>query len=37
VSGARLDLRSEWPADLVPALREAAADPNLLAQRNPLQ
>src|SRR3989449_6270721 len=33
VSGARLDLRSEWPADLVPALRGAASDPNLLAQR----
>src|SRR2546427_560974 len=37
VSGARLDLRSEWPAGLVPALRGAAADLNLLAQRNPLQ
>src|SRR2546426_8537194 len=30
-------LRSEWPADLLPALAEAAADPSLLAQRNPLQ
>src|SRR2546426_1171260 len=37
VSGARLDLRSEWPADLVPALRGGAADPNLLAPRHPLQ
>ena len=37
VTGARLLLRSEWPADLIPALAEAAADPILLAQRNPLQ
>lgn len=37
VTGARLVLRSEWPADLAPALAEAAADGNLLAQRNPLQ
>jgi 23S rRNA pseudouridine1911/1915/1917 synthase len=37
VTGARLELRSEWPADLVPALAEAAGDPSLLAQRNPLQ
>src|SRR5213076_2404482 len=37
VSGAPLDLRPEWPADLVPALREAAVDPTLLAQGNPLQ
>jgi 23S rRNA pseudouridine1911/1915/1917 synthase len=37
VSGAPLVLRSEWPADLTPALAQAAADPNLLAQRNPLQ
>ena len=37
VSGAPLVLRSEWPADLTPALAAAAADPNLLAQRNPLQ
>jgi 23S rRNA pseudouridine1911/1915/1917 synthase len=36
-TGARLALRSEWPAELVPALAEAAEDPNLLAQRNPLQ
>jgi hypothetical protein len=37
VTGARLVLRSEWPADLAPALAEAAADRDLLAQRNPLQ
>ena len=37
VSGAPLTLRSEWPVELVPALAEAAADSNLLAQRNPLQ
>jgi 23S rRNA pseudouridine1911/1915/1917 synthase len=37
VTGAPLVLRSEWPADLVPALAEAAADATLLAQRNPLQ
>ena len=37
VSGARVELRSEWPADLLPALAEAAHDANLLAQSNPLQ
>ncbi len=37
VTGARLVLRSEWPRDLAPALAEAGGDPNLLAQRNPLQ
>jgi 23S rRNA pseudouridine1911/1915/1917 synthase len=37
VTGAPLELRSEWPPDLVPALAEAAGDPTLLAQRNPLQ
>ncbi|HVH68045.1 MAG TPA: RluA family pseudouridine synthase [Gemmatimonadales bacterium] len=37
VTGVRLELRSEWPADLVPALAAAGADPSLLAQRNPLQ
>jgi 23S rRNA pseudouridine1911/1915/1917 synthase len=37
VTGARVTLRSEWPVDLLPALAEAAADPGLLAQRNPLQ
>ncbi|HEX4600588.1 MAG TPA: RluA family pseudouridine synthase [Gemmatimonadales bacterium] len=36
-TGAPLTLRSEWPADLRPALAAAAADPSLLAQRNPLQ
>jgi hypothetical protein len=30
-------LRSPWPADLLPALAEAAGDANLLAERNPLQ
>ncbi len=37
VTGGRLTLRAEWPADLQAALAEAAADPNLLAERNPLQ
>jgi len=37
VSGVALSLTSEWPEDLRPALAEAAADVNLLAQRNPLQ
>ena len=37
VSGAPLQLVSEWPADLRPALAEAAGDANLLAQVNPLQ
>lgn len=37
VTGAPLTLRSEWPADLRPALAEAAGDANLLAERNPLQ
>jgi 23S rRNA pseudouridine1911/1915/1917 synthase len=37
VSGARLALRSEWPADLRAALADAAGDANLLAERNPLQ
>jgi len=37
VTGARMALQSEWPADLLPALAEAAHDANLLAQRNPLQ
>jgi len=37
VSGARLVLRSEWPGELMPALANAASDPSLLAQRNPLQ
>ena len=37
VSGAPLQLVSEWPADLRPALAEAAGDADLLAQVNPLQ
>jgi len=37
ITGARVSLRSEWPADLVPALARAASDETLLAQRNPLQ
>jgi 23S rRNA pseudouridine1911/1915/1917 synthase len=37
ITGAPLALRSEWPADLRPALAAAAADPTLLAERNPLQ
>ncbi len=37
VTRARVDLRSEWPPDLVPALAETAGDANLLAERNPLQ
>ena len=37
VSGEPIALTSEWPEDLRPALAEAAADPDLLAQRNPLQ
>jgi hypothetical protein len=37
ITRARLALRSEWPVELRPALAEAADDPNLLAQGNPLQ
>ncbi|HMJ59850.1 MAG TPA: RluA family pseudouridine synthase [Gemmatimonadales bacterium] len=37
VTGAQVALTSEWPADLLPALADAAADANLLAERNPLQ
>jgi len=37
VSGAPVHLVSEWPADLRPALADAAGDANLLAERNPLQ
>jgi len=37
VTGARLALQSEWPVALRPALAAAAADPNLLAEANPLQ
>ena len=35
-SGAPLDLRSEWPADLLPALSLALGDPDLLAVPKPL-
>jgi len=37
VTGEPVSLTSEWPADLRPALAEAAGDANLLAERNPLQ
>lgn len=37
VTGVTLRLRSEWPPTLRPALLEMAQDPNLLAERNPLQ
>src|SRR5467141_1099101 len=37
VTGVPLALTSEWPDDLRPALADAAADANLLAERNPLQ
>ena len=37
VSGGSLRLFSEWPADLVSPLAEAAGDPSLLAERNPLR
>ena len=36
-SGERLDLRSEWPEDLRPALAAAIADEKLLAETKPLQ
>jgi 23S rRNA pseudouridine1911/1915/1917 synthase len=37
MTGEPLLLRSEWPDELRQALAESAGDPNLLAQRNPLQ
>src|SRR5437667_4352245 len=37
VTNEPIAVTSEWPADLRPALAEAAADANLLAERNPLQ
>jgi 23S rRNA pseudouridine1911/1915/1917 synthase len=37
VTGVPIMLMSEWPADLRPALAEAADDANLLAQVKPLQ
>ena len=36
-TGEPLDLRSEWPADLVPALAAALGDANLLAVPKPLE
>jgi 23S rRNA pseudouridine1911/1915/1917 synthase len=36
ITGAPIRLMSEWPADLRPALAEAAGDANLLAQGKPL-
>ncbi len=36
-TAAPLQLRSEWPDDLRPALAEAAGDPAVLAERKPLQ
>jgi hypothetical protein len=32
-----VEFRSEWPADLTPALAVASGDPALLARPNPLQ
>ena len=37
VTGSALRLESEWPADLRPALADAAQDARLLAEPNPLQ
>ena len=37
LTGAAVRLESEWPLDLRPALADAAQDPVLLAQPNPLQ
>jgi 23S rRNA pseudouridine1911/1915/1917 synthase len=37
ITGTVVSLRSEWPSDLRGALAAAAADPGLLAERNPLQ
>ena len=36
-TGAVVELRSEWPADLRPSLAEALGDANLLAEAKPLQ
>ncbi len=36
-TGKRLELRSEWPSDLRPALAKALDDPKLLAETKPLQ
>ncbi len=37
LTGARLEVRSEWPADLTEALAVALGDPNLLAVPKPLE
>jgi 23S rRNA pseudouridine1911/1915/1917 synthase len=37
LSGVPLDLRSEWPSDLLPALSVALGEPNLLAVPKPLE
>ena len=37
VTGAPVEVRSEWPEDLRAALAEASGDRHLLAERNPLQ
>jgi 23S rRNA pseudouridine1911/1915/1917 synthase len=37
VTGRRLEVRSEWPDDLKPALAEALGDRNLLAVPKPLE
>ena len=36
-SGKLLDVRSEWPADLLPSLARALGEPSLLAETKPLQ
>jgi 23S rRNA pseudouridine1911/1915/1917 synthase len=36
-TGERLEVRSEWPADLRPALAVALGDPDLLAVPKPLE
>ncbi len=36
-SGSRIEVKSEWPADLRPALAVALDDPNLLAAPKPLE
>jgi 23S rRNA pseudouridine1911/1915/1917 synthase len=37
VTGTLIDVRSEWPADLRPALARTVDDRNLLAETKPLQ
>lgn len=36
-TGALLDVRSEWPSDLLPALSQVIGEPGLLAETKPLQ